>query len=429
MASVAMLPSGRFRGFARHKKMKEARVFDRHEQALTWAQGTEKRMKDGRWTPLGKNSKAEDGLLTLRMAAESYRESDAWMALSERTRQTEPSKQRRVLEVLGDRDVRSITSEDARAFIKQRRLEQPLRKPKGTKMSEHAVRLEVAALSGILRHCVEDLKVIDTNPVRGVRRPKGTRRTRRLTDAEVGQLFDVWSGMTDDSRPYAFFRILFSSLCRPGELAGALKTWLRHDPPQLCLPVTKNSDPRNVLLTLPNYRLLEQHLEQQPKDCPYLFGTPKRGGKGWSRYNYRVPFDKAIEACGLAGVVPHIGRHEGVSRLFERSNLSDGQIAGLTGHRSPQALWIYRHLRNEHQRGMVNALDLEVSNAIDRAASGAHPSESLQPGEMLLPISDAELEQMRMEPAAKARKRAKHGKVPHSVVEDSASRMRGAGGR
>lgn len=400
MASVAMLPSGRFRGFARHKGAKEAKVFDREERARVWAEATERRMKDGKWSPPDKSAKAD--VLTLRKAAELYKESDAWAALGERTRKTEPSKQKRPLEVLGDRDVRSITSDDVRDYIKQRRTERPSRGKRPT-MSEHAVRLEVAALSGILRHCVEVLKVLDTNPVRGVRRPKGKGRTRRLTDAEIGQMFDVWGSM-DGWKAYAFFRILFSSLCRPGELAGARKEWLREDPPQISLPRTKNEDPRNVLLTASNFVLLQRHLEEQPADCPYIFGTKKRAGKGWSSYNYRVPFDKAIEACGLTGVVPHLTRHEGVSRLFERTNLSDGQIAGLTGHRSAQALWNYRHLRNEHQRGIVNALDLEVSQAIDRAATGAHPSESLKPGAMLVPISDEELVEMKRNPTAKSKK-------------------------
>lgn len=403
MASTAMLPSGRFRGFARHKDMKEAKVFDNEDRALTWAKGTEKRMKAGDWTKPEK--KAEASVLTLLKAAALYIESDAWAALGERTRRTEPSKQKRPLEVLGDRDVRTISSEDVRQYIKQRGQETPRNGKTGSKMSEHAVRLEVAALSGILRYCVEGLKVIDSNPVRGVRRPKGAGRNRRLTDAEIGQLFDVWN-TADGGKAYVFFRILFASLCRPGELAGARKAWLRHDPPQISLPVTKNSDPRNVLLTASSYGMLKRHLMEQPADCPYLFGTPKRGGKGWSPYNYRVPFDKACEACGLEGVVPHLTRHEGVSRLFERTNLSDGQIAGLTGHRSAQALWNYRHLRNEHQRGIVNALDLEVSHAIDRAATGAHPSVGLKPGDMLLPISDKELAEMQIVPTAKERRRA-----------------------
>lgn len=405
MASVAMLPSGRFRGFARHKGMKEAQVFDREAQARTWAEATEKRMKSGKWSPPDKNAPAVE-VLTLRKAAELYKQSETWAALAETTRDTEPSKQRRPLEVLGDRDIQSITPDDIRDYIKQRKVEKPSRGSQPT-MSLHAVRLEVAAISGILKFCVEELKVLSVNPVHGVRRPKGAGRNRRMSDDEIGRMLDYWSS-TNDGKAYVFFRIMFSSLCRPGELAGALKPWLRHDPPQISLPRTKNEDPRNILLTASNYQMLKRYLDDEPAECPYLFGTPKREGNGWSKYNYRLPWDKAREATGVQGVVPHLTRHEGVSRLFERTNLSDGQIAGLTGHRSPQALWNYRHLRNEHQRGIVNALDLEVSHAVDRAAAGsAHPSESLRPGEMLLPISDEELAKMQLVPAAKQRKRAK----------------------
>lgn len=172
-------------------------------------------MKAGTWSKPDKTAKPDT--LTLRQAAALYADSDAWAALGERTRQTEPSKQKRPLEVLGDRDVRSITSEDVRQYIKQRLLEAPQHRDKGKTMSQHGVRLEVAALSGILRFCVEGLKVIDANPVRGVRRPKGKGRNRRLTDGEIGLLFDVWN-MAGSGKEYIFFRILFALLCRPGEL-------------------------------------------------------------------------------------------------------------------------------------------------------------------------------------------------------------------
>ena len=48
--------------------------------------------------------------------------------------------------------------------------------------------------------------------------------------------------------------------------------------------------------------------------------------------------------------------HEVVSKLYESTDLSDGAIACITGHRPAAALWNYRLLQNELTRPMMGAL-------------------------------------------------------------------------
>lgn len=386
MASVSMLPSGRFRGFARVGEMRETASFDRRADALSWATKTEARMRKGTWSKAVEVPAQREPSRTVLQAFEAYRESDEWLEKGDVTRRAERSKQRAVERLLGMKALDELTKDDVRGFIGQRRTEAPSRTkdPKAT-MSNDAVRLEVCSLSAML-NWAENAKLVPENVAKHVKKPKGNRRQTRLDDDIIGKVINFMIDLEaeGDGRPYVFFKILLGSVCRPGELAVARRSWLRVDPPQIVLPTTKNNDPRVIVLTQSNYKLLSSHLQSQDSDCPYLFGTRRRDRKGWSPYNYRVPFDKARKKLGLTpDIVAYLSRHEGISRLFERTMLSDGQISGITGHRSPQALWHYKHLRVEHQRGVITALDEVMTGAVDRVISSSHPSQPLKPGEML----------------------------------------------
>lgn len=392
MSSVVMLDSGRFRGFAQVKKDREAQTFDRKNEAELWAEKTEARMRAGTWVKPLKQAEAK-AVAKVQAAAQErtltavqveYLKSEEWLLKADTTRRAELSKQKPVIAALGGKVLTELSIDDVRAYMAKRRREAPSRGGEpGATVKPHTIRLEVAALSALLNFAIIQ-KWISVNPVRGVKRPRGDRRTARVDDKLMGSIFDHDAVMRDD-KAYMFFRILFTSICRPGELATAQRTWLRHDFPQIHLPRSKNEDERVIVLARGTYKTLLGWLEEQPADCPYIFGTKKLSGEGWSPYNYATVWRKVRKDLGLAEkkVVAYSSRHEGISRLFEQTKLSDGQIAGLSGHRSPQALWHYKHLRNEHQRPTIEAYDKVVSNAIDRAISGLHPSEARGPGEFL----------------------------------------------
>ena len=380
MSSVVMQPSGKFRAFARVKAMKENRIFEREEEASKWAEKLEERMRAGKWTPPTKQSG-----MTIAKAFEEYVTSEEWLAKAEVTRKVELGKQKPVIAALGEILVSELTDDEVQSYIAKRRKVKPKRSSDPlAKLSGTQIRLEVAALSSMLNYGGKR-KWVTTNVAKRVTKPTGDRRTARLTDEVIGGILQH-DAIIMDSKAYAFFRILFTTVCRPGELSHALKPWLREDPPQIHIPRTKNEDARTIVLPVSLFKTLQSHLSKQPADCPYIFGTKKLSGPGWSPYNYAVPWRKAASALGVSavGAVPYLARHEGISRLFERTTLSDRQIAGLSGHRSSQALWHYKHLRNEHQRPIVDTMDAMINDAINRAISPSHPSEKLKVGEMLM---------------------------------------------
>ncbi len=390
MPVAEMLASGRFRGKARAKGLSASQTFDRHEDAFEWARRTETRMRSGKWQPptiiaAGQTSDQ----VTVAKAFELYFTSEDYLQKAVNTQNTERTKSKATIAHFGTIALAALTADSVREFIAKRRKEAPARTGKADTMSSHAVRLEVAALSTLCNYAIER-KWLEVNPCQGVKRPRGDRRTRRMTDEEIGTILGTMMDLGFEAVAFIFFRLLFTTVCRPGELASAEKTWLREDPPQIRLPRTKNEDERTILLTQANYKMVVAHLADQAADCPYIFGTPRRFVEGWSPYNYHHAWENAIEALGWQDkhLVPYLARHEGVSRLFERTNLSDGQIAGISGHRSAQALWHYKHLRNEHQRPIMNALDNMIEGAVMQALSGKDSESKLKPGEMMEPMPD-----------------------------------------
>jgi integrase len=184
-----------------------------------------------------------------------------------------------------------------------------------------------------------------------------------------------------NSREGLFFRLLFATAARPGELAAARKSWYRPDPPQIVIPRTKNEDERIVLIPDSLADFFDYYVKMDETGSDYIFSSRSRaknaeGDHDWVPFNYASHWRVIVKDLGLRGlVVPHMARHEAISRLFERTDLTEGAIAAISGHRSAQALWRYKHYRSEHSRPAVNALD-----NIYRQASLGKPVEML-PGE------------------------------------------------
>lgn len=394
MSNVTLLPSGRFRGLARVTKkgvsLKDTQSFDREKDALTWADKTEARMRAGTWV-----APAEDGTepqgLTVTKAFELYHESEEWFAKAERTtRKVELHKMKPVIAAMGSRRIADLTVTDVEMYMSQRRKVTSKRaKAKDGKLSNAQIRLEVAALSSMLNWAADSNRGhVVKNVAKHVTRPVNARRTERVPEDVMGAILEK-PPIFDDMVAYAFFRMLFTTGCRPGEIAYAQRSWLRADPPQISLPTSKNNDARTIVIPQNLYDIVED-VQQEQAGCPLIFGTKKRFEEGWGAYNYAVPWAKALTLAVDAGqaptdfqLVPYHARHEVLSKLFERTMLSDGAIAAIGGQKTQQALWHYRHLRNEHNRSLMERMDEVVTEAIDRAISPSHPSKALAVGEML----------------------------------------------
>jgi integrase len=119
------------------------------------------------------------------------------------------------------------------------------------------------------------------------------------------------------------------------------------------LDKTKNGSKRQVPMSSVVVAELNRYLKERvipqkhSQDALFPWWNGSTNGDDLHRLSDRLSnlwvsiFDAA--ACPDLGI--HDLRHEATSRLFERTNLSDIEIAKITGHRSPRMLMRYANLR------------------------------------------------------------------------------------
>jgi len=202
-------------------------------------------------------------------------------------------------------------------------------------VSNNTLRLELSAFSSAFKHAR-----IKTNPLKSVERPTpGKGRTRRIWPGEFDELLKACETDCYKSMPHAFI-IFIETAMRRSEFASI--TW-RHvsldgGEPCVLLEATKNGDQRTVPLSTRAVSAFRKIQAIRPAIAKsYVLGvSPDYLTEAWTRVRTRA----SCEDLRL-----HDLRHEAVSRFFENTDLRDAEIQKITGHRSPQMLQRYTHLR------------------------------------------------------------------------------------
>jgi integrase len=120
------------------------------------------------------------------------------------------------------------------------------------------------------------------------------------------------------------------------------------------LDKTKNGDKRQVplssvaLVALENYGLRKKgHL------FPWWDGDANSEVLKKTTGRLSRQFARIFDAAGCQDMRFHDLRHEATSRLYERTDLSDLEIAKITGHKDPKMLMRYANLRGSNLAGRL----------------------------------------------------------------------------
>lgn len=109
-----------------------------------------------------------------------------------------------------------------------------------------------------------------------------------------------------------------------------------------------------VIIVTPGSLDAQIERAKKAKSAFLFYSTSRKGDPTF--FKYSGIFNKIRKLAGLPkAVVPHIMRHEYISRLFETSSFSDGQIAALVGDADVASLKPYMHLRTNELRGKLEA--------------------------------------------------------------------------
>lgn len=200
------------------------------------------------------------------------------------------------------------------------------------------VRKELNMLSKVLTVAGQEFGVaVPTgNPVLNVRKPQESKsRERRLNADEFQSLL---SECSKSRNPWLLHAVNFAvaTAMRQGEILGLLWENVNKTRRLAMLPVTKNGEARAVPLT-------SEALE--------VLAAMPRAIKGIvfpvERMTLYHAFNAAVKRAGITDFTFHDLRHEALTLLAERGDLSVIELASISGHKTLQMLKRYMHLRAE----------------------------------------------------------------------------------
>ena len=195
-------------------------------------------------------------------------------------------------------------------------------------------------------------------------------RDRRLEEGEHERILEVIAGKKAEGKQRALkltyrpsilllYYLALETAMRMQEIYTLTQGQVDIARRTVFLDKTKNGDKRQVPLSsvaiekiAEYYALIEQGNPQMlgyqmPEErlFPWWDGTPPKSNNYKLTNRLSQQFARIFEAAECPDLHFHDLRHEATSRLFERTNLSDTQIAKITGHKTQKMLMRYANLR------------------------------------------------------------------------------------
>ncbi len=324
MANISKRGDRQWQARVRKRGHVATATFETKARAEAWARQVESEIDAGRFHP----GRLEAERVTLRAALGRY--------LNERVPLKKGIKQNTGIvrawqrSKLADRPLAAIRASDIAAW----------RDDKLTESGPQTVVHHLNLLSNLFNVAATDWGMESlTNPVGRVKKPAlPSGRDRRLQLGEEERLLTA----CDASRSRwlgDMVRLALATAMRQGELVGL--TWSDVDLERrtATLRETKNGSTRTVPLSSKAKEvLLSMRLRSDPT-AGRVFGVEV--GRAVTH-----AFAKACREAELIDLHFHDLRHEAISRLFERTNLRDIEIASISGHRTMEMLKRYAHLRS-----------------------------------------------------------------------------------
>jgi len=335
MAQIEQRESGYWQARIRRKGYEPvSQTFEFEKDAKAWARAVERDMDLGIYVPVSRAQRITFEELATRFetefAPEHYKGS-AWKHKLAALRQR-----------LGKLFLVALTSQVV-ADYRDARLSDPDSRYKkepasAPRISPATVKSELDLLSKMLDVASKEFSIPlpAGNPVNGIRKPKnGKPRDRRLTADEWARL-EAECRASRNAMLWPAVQLSVETAMRQGELLAL--QWRNVDKKRLyaLLLDTKNGEDRAVPL---NKRALAV-LDGLTRDI-------KGRVIPIDRMTLYKAFERACERAGIEDYTWHDLRHEALSRLAERGDLSVLEMAAVSGHKTLQMLKRYTHLQAE----------------------------------------------------------------------------------
>ncbi|RZN13419.1 integrase arm-type DNA-binding domain-containing protein [Bradyrhizobium sp. Leo121] len=196
----------------------------------------------------------------------------------------------------------------------------------------------VGLLGGILSYAV-DAGIIETNPARGIRKPKDRVRSRRLTEAEYRILGGILRKAAEDESYQIttdIIRQIALTGCRRSEMIKL--RWIETDMEASCLRLADSKEGASTrAIGLPVVEFLEGRWAA--KVGTYVFAGQGDDNAFGSFPNH---WEKIFRDTSLADITPHVLRHSFAS-IANDLGFTEITIAALIGHAKGSVTSKYIH--------------------------------------------------------------------------------------
>jgi integrase len=361
------LPSGHWRAVIRRKSLgTHSAVFPTREAALRW--------RAEKLAALYKAKSATSTAPALKDVVAEYLLSVRYLRKAPGTQTREKCAVAPLLFVGGrkggnprpwsEHPVDIIDGLDIQNYIDTRTRE-PCQRNTGKTVSPDSVRLEVRLLSCVFKHAVQR-RYRQGNPAlarhSGFDLPPSNVRDTRISSVDEFHLYDHAYGRICDSRRanaalYPWLKFVGATGCRPGEAARIELAWYNVEARHIDIPRrgTKKRNPRRVLITEALAAELQAQFDRAiSAGSKYLFFSKSRKSGEPIPFQYSTGWRAVRKLAGVTSEA-HGMRRELISRLFESSGLTDGQIALIVGDVNVMSLEPYKHLRATELRAQYDA--------------------------------------------------------------------------
>lgn len=242
---------------------------------------------------------------------------------------------------LGRMHIKNLTRRDIREWRDQRLQD----------VAPSTVNRELNVLNAALRLASSEWDIeISKHVLESVRRPRNPPgRIRRLSPEEEVKLRQAGE---EARNPYLLpiLTIALETAMRRSEILGMEweRVTLEGDSPSVLLLDTKNGHPRGVPLSIRAVATLYDIRRIAARELG-VDGNLCTGSvfPGLTDNGLKLAFSRMVERAGLENFRFHDLRHEATSRLFEK-DLSETEVAHITGHKDPRMLLRYTHLQLKH---------------------------------------------------------------------------------